>query len=509
MNMSEKKITKVLAANRGEIAIRIFRAARMLHLETVAVYTHCDRKAPHVRYANEAYCISDDDNDTSYLKPEKIIEIAKATGAAIHPGYGFLAENADFVDACEKAGVVFIGPSSDAIRNMGSKTGARKLMSDAGVPIVPGTKEPIQSIPELLETAKNIGMPVMLKAVAGGGGKGMRLVFEEKDLEEMFLMAQSEAERSFGCGDVYIEKYIENPHHVEVQVLADKHGNVLHLYERECSIQRRHQKVIEEAPSPYVCEETRKKMLEVSVEACRKIGYYSAGTMEYMVDKHQNFYFLEMNTRLQVEHPVTEMITGVDIVRDMISIAAGEPLSYKQEEVECRGHAIECRIYAEDPENNFMPSPGLITVHEPPTGRNVRIDQAAHEGYEVPIYYDPMISKLSTWGRTRERCITNMERSLEEYKILGIKTTIPFHQRVMKNETFLSGNYDTTFIDTKFDSEDSKRKSELDPTVSIVAASLMQYLREQEAAAKATTVPSVGESLWKHYGKLQKIANRF
>ncbi len=349
----------------------------------------------------------------------------------------------------------------------------------------------------------------MLKAVAGGGGKGMRLVHKREELEDMFNMAVSEAERAFGNGDVYIEKYVEQPHHVEVQIIGDKHGNVIHFYDRECSIQRRHQKVIEEAPSPYISPETRQKMLEVSVNACKKIGYYSAGTLEYMVDKDQNFYFLEMNTRLQVEHPVTEMITGVDLVRDMISVANGDELPYKQDEIIKQGHAIECRIYAEDPENGFIPSPGVITVHEPPTGRNVRVDHAAHEGYNVPLFYDPMIAKLTTWGRNRERAIQNMERSLLEYKILGIKTTIPFHQRVMKNSTFLSGIYDTTFIDTKFDKEDLKRRKELDPTVAIVAAALMQYISEQEAAAKATTVPEVGESLWKHYGKMQKIANRF
>ncbi len=503
------KITKVLAANRGEIAIRIFQAAKMLNMETVAIYTHCDRKAPHVRYANEAYCISETDDDTSYLKPDKIVEIAKKTGAAIHPGYGFLAENADFVEKCEKEGVVFIGPSSKSIREMGSKTGARKIMSEAGVPIVPGTKDPIKDHDDLKATVAKVGLPVMLKAVAGGGGKGMRLVHEEKDLIEMFDLAQSEALRSFGNGDVYVEKYIESPHHVEVQVIGDKHGNVVHLYDRECSIQRRNQKVIEEAPSPYISEETRAKMLQVSVEACKKIGYYSAGTLEYMVDKNQNFYFLEMNTRLQVEHPVTELITGVDIVRDMISVASGNQLPYKQEEIERRGHAIECRIYAEDPENNFMPSPGTITVHEPPTGRNVRVDNAAHEGYTVPLFYDPMIAKLSVWGRIRERAIQNMEKSLSEYKILGIKTTIPFHQRVMKNDTFLSGVYDTTFIDTKFDHEDLKRRKNLDPTVAVVAATLMQFSIEQDAAARATTVPEVGESLWKHYGKMQKIASRF
>ena len=337
----------------------------------------------------------------------------------------------------------------------------------------------------------------------------MRLVHSEDEMEAAFRMSRSEAANSFGNAAIYIEKYIENPHHIEVQVLGDKYGNVIHLYERECSIQRRNQKVIEEAPSPFVKEAARQKMLAVAVEACKKIGYYSAGTLEFMMDKDQNFYFLEMNTRLQVEHLVTEETTGVDLVRDMILVAAGNRLPYKQEDVACRGHALECRIYAEDPENNFMPSPGVIKVREAPEGRNVRLDSAAYAGFEVSLHYDPMIAKLCTWGRTRESAISNMIRALREYKILGIKTTIPFHLRVLHNATFLKGNYDTTFIDTKFDKEDLKRRQNSDPTVAVIAAALKHYEEEKEAAARATTVPLVGESLWKHYGKLQMLANNF
>lgn len=489
--------------------MRIFRSCRVMNLPTVAIYTHVDRGALHVRYAEEAYCISDDESDISYLKPELILDIAKKTGAAIHPGYGFLSENADFARRCEEEKVIFIGPSADVIAQMGVKTEARKIMKEAGVPIVPGTEEPVSGVEEARAQAKEIGYPIMLKALAGGGGKGMRLVRKESELDAAFRMSSSEAAHSFGNDAIYIEKYIENPHHIEVQVLGDKYGNVIHLYERECSIQRRNQKVIEESPSPFLKEETRKKMLEVAVTACKKIGYYSAGTLEFMVDKDQNFYFLEMNTRLQVEHPVTEECTGVDLVRDMILVAGGNRLPYNQEEIEFRGAAIECRIYAEDPENNFMPSPGIIRVREAPEGRNVRLDSSIYAGFEVSLHYDPMIAKLCSWGRNRESAISNMRRALREYKILGIKTTIPFHLRVLQNNTFLTGNYDTTFIDTKFDVEELKRRQNSDPTVAVIAAALKHYEEEKEAAARATTVPLVGESLWKYYGKLQMSANNY
>ena len=502
-------IKKVLVANRGEIAMRIFRTCRVMNLPTVAIYTHADRGSLHVRYAEEAYCISKDESDTSYMKPELILEIAKKTGTAIHPGYGFLSENADFARRCEEENVIFIGPNADIIAKMGVKTEARKIMQEAGVPIVPGTTSPVTGLDDARAKAKEIGYPIMLKALAGGGGKGMRLVQKEEDLDAAFRMSSSEAANSFDNDAIYIEKYIENPHHIEVQVLGDKYGNVIHLSERECSIQRRNQKVIEESPSPFVKEETRKKMLAVAVDACKKIGYYSAGTLEFMVDKDQNFYFLEMNTRLQVEHPVTEECTGVDLVRYMIKIAAGNRLPFKQEDIEFRGAAIECRIYAEDPEHNFMPSPGVIRVCEAPEGRNVRLDSAAYAGFEVSLHYDPMIAKLCTWGRNRESAISNMKRALREYKILGIKTTIPFHLRVLQNQTFLKGNYDTTFIDTKFDKEELKRRKNNDPTIAIIAAALKHYEQEKDAAARATTVPLVGESLWKYYGKLQMTANNY
>lgn len=502
-------IKKVLVANRGEIALRIFRTCRVMQMDTVAIYTHVDRGALHVRYAEEAYCISDSPEDTSYLKPEKILEIAKKTGAAIHPGYGFLSENADFARQCEQEGVIFIGPGAEIIEKMGIKTEARKLMKSVGLPIVPGTESALTSLAEARKVAKEVGYPIMLKALAGGGGKGMRLVFSEEELESAFRVSKSEAGNAFGNDAIYIEKYIENPHHVEVQLLGDKYGNVVHLGERECSIQRRNQKLIEESPSPFLKPETREKMLAKSVEAARSIGYYSAGTLEFMVDKDQNFYFLEMNTRLQVEHPVTELCTGVDIVRDMILVAAGTPLPYTQEDITFHGAAIECRIYAEDPANNFMPSPGIIKVREVPEGRNIRIDSSVYAGFEVSLHYDSMIAKISSWGRTRESAIETMRRALREYKMLGIKTTIPFHQRVLKNEAFEKGNYDTTFIDTRFDKEDLKKRQSADPTIAIITAALRHYELEKDAAARATTLPVVGESLWKYYGKLQMSINNY
>lgn len=502
-------IKKVLVANRGEIALRIFRTCRVMNLNTVAIYTHVDRGSLHVRYAEEAYCISDDPDDTSYLKPEKILAIAKKTGAAIHPGYGFLSENADFARQCEKEGVIFIGPNADIIESMGIKTEARKTMKEAGLPIVPGIEASLTSVEEAHQVAEEIGYPIMLKALAGGGGKGMRLVRSSEELAEALRMSKSEALHAFGNDAVYMEKYIENPHHIEVQILGDRYGNIVHLGERECSIQRRNQKLIEESPSPFLKQEVREKMLAMAVEAAKKIGYYSAGTLEFMVDKEQNFYFLEMNTRLQVEHPVTELCTGVDIVRDMISVAGGNALPYKQSDIKIQGSAIECRIYAEDPANNFMPSPGIIRVREVPEGRNIRLDSSVYAGFEVSLHYDSMIAKICTWGRTRKSAISSMQRALREYKMLGIKTTIPFHQRVLMNEAFLKGDYDTTFIDTRFDKEDLKKKKSSDPTISIITAALRHYELEKEAAARATTLPVVGESLWKHYGKLQMTANNY
>lgn len=503
-------IKRILVANRGEIAVRVMRSCREMEITSIAVFSEADRTAKHVLYADEAYCIGPAASKESYLNIEKIIEVAKASHAdAIHPGYGFLSENATFARRCQEEGIIFIGPNPETMEAMGDKISARIKMIEAGVPVVPGTQENLKSVEEAVELCNKIGYPVMLKASMGGGGKGMRLIHSAEEVEEAYTTAKSESLSSFGDDTVYLEKFVEEPHHIEFQVLGDKHGNVIHLCERECSVQRRNQKIVEETPSVFVTPELRKDMGEKAVAAAKAVNYIGAGTIEFLVDKHHNYYFLEMNTRLQVEHPVTEECTGVDLVRDMILVAAGNRLPYRQEDVEFRGAAIECRIYAEDPENNFMPSPGVITVREAPEGRNVRLDSAAYAGFEVSLHYDPMIAKLCCWGRNRDSAISNMARALREYKILGIKTTIPFHQRVLKNAAFLKGEYDTTFIDTRFDKEDLKRRQNTDPTVAVIAAALKHYEEEKEAASRATTLPVVGDSLWKYYGKLQMTANNY
>ena len=439
-------IKKILVANRGEIAMRIFRTCRVMNIATVAIYTRVDRGALHVRYAEEAYCISDSPEDTSYLKPEKILQIAKKTGAAIHPGYGFLSENADFARRCEEEGVIFIGPSADIIARMGIKTEARQIMREAGLPIVPGTEDPVKGIAEAKKVAAEVGYPIMLKALAGGGGKGMRLVRSEEEMETALRLSQSEAGTSFGNDAVYIEKYIENPHHIEVQILGDKYGNVIHLYERECSIQRRNQKVIEESPSPFVKPETRAKMLKVAVEACKRINYYSAGTLEFMMDKDQNFYFLEMNTRLQVEHPVTEFVSGVDLIKEQIQIAAGLPLSVSQEDISPNGHAIECRINAENPRKNFMPCPGTIEHLHIPGGNGVRVDTAVYAGYQIPPNYDSMIMKVIVHDKDRASAIAKLRSTLGEVIIEGIETNLDFQYDILQQKDFIEGKITTDFI---------------------------------------------------------------
>lgn len=438
---------KVLVANRGEIAVRVMRSLREFGIKSVAVYSEADREALHVRYADEAYCVGPAASAESYLRIEKILEVAKQSGAqAIHPGYGFLSENASFAQACEEAGVVFIGPKPHAITSMGSKTHARDLMRDAGVPLVPGTPDAIEDPLEALEFAKKAGFPVLVKAAAGGGGKGMRRVDREEDFVAAFEGARREALSAFGDGDVYIEKYVVNPKHVEFQVLADTHGNVVHVFERECSVQRRHQKITEETPCPVLREDVRQAMGEVAVKAAKAVNYVGAGTVEFLIDVDQNFYFLEMNTRLQVEHPITEMITGLDLVRWQIKIALGEELTLKQSDIERRGHSIECRIYAEDPDNNFMPSPGHIPFLREPTGPGVRVDSGVYSGATVPVHYDPMIAKLTVWGEDRDHAIGRMRRALSEYVVGGITTNIAFHEEVLTAPEFLDGSYDTEFI---------------------------------------------------------------
>ncbi len=440
---------KILIANRGEIAVRVIRTCRAMGIATVAVYSDPDRASRHVRLADESAWIGPAPVAESYLNIERILDAARGAGAdAIHPGYGFLSENAAFVDACDQAGIKFIGPSAEAMRLMGSKTRSRRAMIEAGVPVVPGTTEPLANGAEALATAQEIGYPVMLKAAGGGGGKGMRLVPSPDELLSAFEQAQGEARQAFGDPDLYIEKAISKPRHIEVQVMADEHGNVIHLGERECSIQRRHQKVLEEAPSPFVGEHPRirAEITQAGVAAARAAGYTNAGTVEFLADAAGRFYFLEMNTRLQVEHPVTEMITGLDLVREQIRVAAGERLSLAQDEVLTRGHAIECRVYAEDPENQFFPSPGRITSLTEPAGPGVRVDSGADEGWTVPIEYDALIAKLVVWDETRAGAIGRLRAALREYTIGGIHTTLGFFREVIDDEDFHAGRIDTGFI---------------------------------------------------------------
>lgn len=444
-------IKKILIANRGEIAHRIIKACREMSITSVAIYSEADINALHVRRADEAYLIGAAPASESYLNKEKIIALAKEIGAdAIHPGYGFLSERSEFIKMVEEAGIIFIGPSYKSVEMMGGKTDARTLMKKHNVPIVPGTTEPISNIQESIRTAKEIGFPVMLKAAAGGGGKGMRKVYTEDEFESSFLRAKNEALKSFGNDAVYIEKFIEHPKHIEVQILADKHGNYVHLFERECSVQRRHQKVIEEAPSIAVDQDTRKKITEAAINAAKACGYYNAGTIEFLMDQDKSFYFLEMNTRLQVEHPVTEMITGFDIVKEQIRIANGEMLSIKQDDLRIQGHAIECRVYAEDVDNNYAPSIGKITHHRLTSGPGVRIDRGIDVMSEVPIYYDPMLAKVICWGKDREEAIVRMKRALCEYQICGVTTNMPAFNWMLNQKAFLDGSFDINFLDNEF-----------------------------------------------------------
>ncbi|MHC1705814.1 MAG: acetyl-CoA carboxylase biotin carboxylase subunit [Tenuifilaceae bacterium] len=445
-------IKKVLIANRGEIAVRVIRSCRELNIKSVAIFSDADRTAMHVRYADEAYHVGPSPSKESYLNGDKIIELAKKCEAdAIHPGYGFLSENAEFAKKCQAAGIIFIGPTWESIVTMGDKISARLKMIEAGVPVVPGTQQKVGDIESVNKIVAEIGLPVIIKASAGGGGKGMRLVRKKEDLASAIRMAQSEALSSFGNDTVYIEKYLDSPHHIEFQILADKQGNTVHLFERECSVQRRHQKMIEETPSPFISRELRDQMGAAAIKAAKAVNYEGAGTIEFLVDANRNFYFLEMNTRLQVEHPITERTTGIDLVKEQIYIASGNTISFTQEELVQFGHAIECRISAEDPFNNFMPCPGKIRHISEPNGLGVRTDGYVYEGYEIPMHYDPMITKIITWGRTRSEAIERMKRALFEYKITGVKTSIKFLEKIMENKDFNDGNYDTHFIEKHLD----------------------------------------------------------
>jgi len=476
---------KILIANRGEIAVRVIRACHEMGIGAVAVYSDVDRASLHVRKADEAYPIGAPAAAESYLNVQKILDVARRSGAdAIHPGYGFLSENAKFANACLEAGVKFIGPTAEAMNAMGSKTQARQAMERASVPIVPGTSRGLESVEQAEQVASRIGYPVMLKAAAGGGGKGMRLVHTPQDLKSALEGARSEAERSFGDSEVYIEKAIINPRHIEMQVLADEHGDTVYLGERECSLQRRHQKVVEEAPSPIVDPDMRRRMGEVAVRVAQAAGYTNAGTVEFLVDQQKNFYFLEMNTRLQVEHPVTELITGLDLVHLQIRIAAGERLPFTQDDIKIRGHAIECRIYAEDPDNNYFPSPGKITLLLQPSGPGIRRDSGMYEGWTVPMDYDPLLAKLIGYGTDREQAISRLTRALDEYFVGGIKTNISLFRRILRDRDFHAAKLDTGFLDRLLkQKEDTATVDPRTVEIAAIAAGLFAALGAAGAGA--------------------------
>jgi acetyl-CoA carboxylase biotin carboxylase subunit len=441
-------IKKILIANRSEIALRIIRACKELGIKTVAVHSEADTDSLHVRFADEAICIGPAQSSESYLNTLRILAAAEVSGAdAIHPGYGFLAENPEFADMCNSSNLKFIGPSANVIRKMGNKSEAKALIKKAGVPVVPGSEGILKSIEEGKGLVEGIGFPVILKAVSGGGGRGMRIVNSMEEFEMNYQMAQAEAQGAFGDPDLYLEKYIQNPRHIEIQIMADQHGNVVYLGERECSIQRRHQKLIEESPSVVVSDELRQKMGQIAAQGAKQVGYEGAGTIEFLLDEDGSYYFMEMNTRIQVEHPVTEMVYNRDLLKDQIRIAAGEKIGYTQEDVKLVGHAIECRINAEDWERNFMPNPGEIKSFHVPGGPGIRVDTHAYERYHIPPFYDSLIAKLIAYGKNRDESIARLNRALEEFIIEGVKTTIPFHQRLIKREEFIEGNFDTGFLD--------------------------------------------------------------
>jgi acetyl-CoA carboxylase biotin carboxylase subunit len=506
--MGVEMFRKVLIANRGEIAVRVMRACREMDIRTVAVYSDVDRKALHVRYADEAYHIGPALSTESYLRIDRMIEVARRSGAeAIHPGYGFLAENPDFARACADAGLVFIGPPVAAMELMGSKTASRRALMQAGLPVVPGTDRNLETLEEVERVAGEIGYPVMLKASAGGGGKGLRLVFAPEELESAYRNARSEAQNAFNDPAIYLEKYLERPRHIEIQILGDQHGNLIYLGERECSLQRRHQKVMEECPSPLVDDDLRHRMGKTAVRIGKLAGYFNAGTVEFLVNQKREFYFLEMNTRLQVEHPVTEMVMGIDMVKEQLRIAAGEPLRWRQEDVRLRGAALECRIYAEDPANNFFPSPGLIQRLQAPRGPGIRSDSGVYEGWTVPLEYDPLLAKLVVWGNDRAEAVARLRRALSEYEVFGIKTTIPFFRRVVDHADFVAGRIDTGFIDRALAegilSEDEP-SAELE-RVALLAAALDA---SRQWSRRSRPAPPARESAWKTAGR-DALLNRW
>lgn len=471
---------KILIANRGEIALRIMKTAKKMGIKTVAVYSTADRKSPHVRFADEAVLIGEAPSNQSYLLGDKIIEVAKSLDVdGIHPGYGFLSENAEFAEKVEKNGIKFIGPKSHAIKVMGDKLAAKETVKAYDIPMVPGIDKAITDVEKAKKIAEEIGFPILIKASAGGGGKGMRIVENVSEFEEQMQRAISEAQSAFGDGSVFLEKYIASPRHIEIQIMADEHGNVIHLFERECSIQRRHQKVIEEAPSAILTPELRNKMGEAAVKVAKSCDYVGAGTVEFLLDENMNFYFLEMNTRLQVEHPVTELITGLDLVELQIKVARGEKLNIRQEDLKIHGHALELRVYAEDPMDDFLPSVGNLEVYQLPEGEGIRVDNGIEEGMDVPIYYDPMLSKLITYAKTREEAINLMIEAIQNYKVKGIETTLPFGTFVCKNEAFISGNFDTNFVTKYFTEENIQSNAETEAEIAALVA-LRHYLEERK-----------------------------
>ncbi|WP_018478074.1 acetyl-CoA carboxylase biotin carboxylase subunit [Pontibacter roseus] len=485
-----KKINKILVANRGEIALRVMRSAKEMGISTVAIYSEADRSALHVRYADEAVCVGGPKSSESYLRGDVIIEVCKRLQVdAIHPGYGFLSENANFARQVQEAGLIFIGPTPEAIELMGSKLAAKAAVAKYDIPMVPGTEEAITNVEEAKIIAQQVGFPILIKASAGGGGKGMRVVESVDVFEEQMKLAVSEATSAFGDGSVFIEKYIGSPRHIEIQVLGDTHGNIVHLFERECSIQRRHQKVIEEAPSAVLTPELRDEMGRCAVNVAKACDYVGAGTVEFLVDENLNFYFLEMNTRLQVEHPVTEQITGLDLVKEQILIAEGNPLSFRQENLQIYGHALELRVYAEDPTNNFLPDIGRLETYIRPQGLGVRVDDGFEQGMDIPIYYDPMIAKLVTFGKDRQEAIDKMLRAIDEYKITGIETTLSFGKYVLQHEAFVSGNFDTKFIERYFTPSvlEHKATGETEEIVAALAALLLTNNKPKVTAASATS----------------------
>ncbi|MCB0429795.1 MAG: acetyl-CoA carboxylase biotin carboxylase subunit [Flavobacteriales bacterium] len=487
---------KILVANRGEIALRVMRTCKEMGIATVAVFSEADRNAPHVKYADEAVCIGPPAASASYLKGDRIIEVALELGVeGIHPGYGFLSENDHFAEQVEKAGITFIGPSSESIRVMGSKLAAKDAVRKYDIPMIPGSEGAVKTVEEAKAIAKETGFPILIKASAGGGGKGMRVVQKMEELEEQMGLAVSEATSAFGDGSVFIEKYVTSPRHVEIQVLADKHGNTVHLFERECSIQRRHQKVIEEAPSVAINEETRKAMGEAAVNVARSCQYSGAGTVEFILDESGAFYFLEMNTRLQVEHPVTEFITGVDLVREQILIARGEKLSFRQDDLKINGHALEIRVYAEDPANQFLPDIGRLHTYRRPSGNGVRVDDGFEEGMDIPIFYDPMLSKLIVHGQDREEAIFRMLRAIADYRIAGVSTTLGFCAYVLRHEAFVSGRFDTHFVQQYFTPEVLQQEAgdDAEELAAILAAGLV----EKHRSATQRPVTMNAASAWK------------